>query len=483
MIMKWCRVFFSIVLITVLFTFPLAAQEGDSEEPVAESADEGTGGEGTEGEGTEEPDKSPEIDFGLTMGLGANTFNEDGEKITYQYISLLPELTIGKFGLGLDLTMNFRFTGGESNDQFVIREEDWVPDDASDFLPTYLPKFRYIRWAQKGDPLYILFGQINNGTLGNGFIMSGYSNTLLLPDTPIFGLTLDMDGKLFNFPYVGIETIVGNLAAFDVMGGRLFFRPLAWWDVPVLQNLELGTTVVGDRDPYYHVEDGDFDDDGEQDSGSVVVAGADFRLPILSLPVYSLATFGDIAFENEAAGGMFGIEGRFFEIIPYRGEIRILGENFIPVYFDATYDLFRPLKYEIFSGEESVPGYVGWLGQTGLSILDDKLGFLITLDGPFNPPEPENEDNFNNYPHLRAVFFMADGVIPGISFNLTYDKKYLREFDDLIDPEGAFVGATLGLRAGPAVISLIYQLRYNPNIEGDNKWETTSGIQTSISLF
>ena len=234
---------------------------------------------------------APGADFGLDLGLGAATFNEvtgEGttEQITYQSLSLSPDLAIGNFGIGLDVTIHYRFTAGTGN-EFEIRSADWVPKEAGvSFLELYLPMFKYVRWGMRGDPLYVKLGSIDDATLGNGFIMGNYANTHFLPEKRIFGLSFDLDGKLFNFPYVGMQSFVGNLATFDVIGGRIFFRPLLMLQVPILKNLEVGTTLVADRNPFAFIETTDVAD-------PITVWGADFRLPILSNAIISMMGFGD----------------------------------------------------------------------------------------------------------------------------------------------------------------------------------------------
>ncbi|MEE8440578.1 MAG: hypothetical protein V3S41_02560, partial [Spirochaetia bacterium] len=165
-----------------------------------------------------------DLDFGLGISIGAQSFpnpdftgtgTEPGT-ITYQSVGMSPDLAFGKFGIGLDVTLNYRFTGGVDGTDFEIRREDWIPDADTSFLELYLPKLQYIRWGLKGDPLFVKLGSIDDGMLGNGFIIGGYTNTQYLPERRIFGMGLDVDGQLFNFPYVGLETFAGNLAAFDV---------------------------------------------------------------------------------------------------------------------------------------------------------------------------------------------------------------------------------------------------------------------------
>ena len=75
---------------------------------------------------------------------------------------------------------------------------------------------------------------------------------------------------------------------------------------------------------------------------------------------------------------------------------------------------------------------------------------------------------------------------PGVFLGASYDKYFINYptfFPDLIDPLGAVVGAEIGVKTGPASISLVYSLTYNPALEGDDKWEVSSGLQSSLSFF
>ena len=179
------------------------------------------------------------LDFALGLGLGVESFGDE----TWQKISLTPDLAFGKFGIGVEVTFHYRF----ENSDLTILEDDWVPDPFTfqETMSLYLAKFRYVRYGLKGDPLFVKLGSIEDGTLGNGFIMGNYANTLFMPERRVFGLSLDVDGQLFGFPYVGLETHVGDLSAFDVMGARLFVRPLIGTQAPIVRNLQIGGNLCG----------------------------------------------------------------------------------------------------------------------------------------------------------------------------------------------------------------------------------------------
>lgn len=422
------------------------------------------------------------FNFGLDMELGAETFNDGEGPVAYQKLSLNPDISFGKVGIGMAVTLHYRFTDAG----LVVRSQDWIPHyngNNKTFLDIYLPLFRYIRYGHKGNPLYAKIGAIDDGTLGNGFLMGGYANTNFLPERRIVGLALDLDGSLFNFPYLGIETFTGNLAKFDVFGTRLYARPLLSLKLPVFKNLQTGTTFVMDRNPNAL---GTFaNSDATPDP--VYMYGVDFKQPVLNSDIFSLAVYGDVDFQpasgsktKTSSGALLGFGGKLIGFMNYGLNALFLGDNYVPFYFDSVYDLYRQDKYEIYTGNVTVPGYAGWLASLGFSFLDDKLSFNTSLDGAFKSDPSED----STFPHLKATFTIGEGIIPGIFFDASYDKRYIKAFSDLISPENAVIGADINYKTGPAVITLGYDLRYIANPEpGKPNWQTTAKLSTSISLF
>lgn len=427
--------------------------------------------------------------FGMAVAFGVNTFENEntGEIETYQLLAIRPELVLGPFGIGLDLAINYRFTGG-NGDEFEVREEDWVPDSDTTFLELYLPKFRYIRYNEKGDPLFVRFGSFSDSTLGNGFIVNRYSNELYLPERRIFGANLDVDGQLFDFPFLGIETMVGNVAVWDVLAARLYTRPLAATGIPIVNSLQIGSTLAVDRDPFYHLKkdpaspySDDYEDGPQLDAPDDTVSmwGVDMRLPLLSSEIISLATFADLVNQNGNYGGMVGAGGRLVGFLLYGAQIRALEDNFIPSYFDTTYDVRRAERF--FTYEEDIPlsGGVGWLGRLGFSMLGDGIIFDTTLSGPFDPGAD------SGYPELQTSLIVAEGIVPGftgLSLEGYYNKFDLRSWDDLVSAEDALIGARVNVRSGPAIITLRYDVVYDPFADGNDKWTVSSGLESSISF-
>jgi hypothetical protein len=108
----------------------------------------------------------------------------------------------------------------------------------------------------------------------------------------------------------------------------------------------------------------------------------------------------------------------------------------------------------------------------------------VSIDGPFAaaPANPTTEQALLSYPHLRGILSLAEGVVPGITFDFSYDKKAIATLADVIDPQNAAIQAQVNFKSGPAVISFVYKIVYDPT-QSPNQWNVTSGLQSSISLF
>jgi hypothetical protein len=418
------------------------------------------------------------FDFQAGISLGTDVLiAADGSSETWNSLGFQPDLSIGPFGIGFDFTVHFHLMPDTST-AVEIFPGDWLPDyenSGRNFFDLYLPKIMYVRYGHRGDPLYVKLGSIEDLTLGNGFIVGEYANTRFLPGKRLFGLDIGLDGTLFDFPFVGIELLTGNLARFDVLGGRLFVRPLVTTGLPILENLQVGATVAVDRDPGLYTENA---------RDPVAVYGADLLLPILTGKAFPLAAFSEVAFEpNSRKGFMIGAGGRLVSIITYGAQIRLLGAGFTPVYFDANYDLFRDGKAALMAIEPTGDAFAGWLAKAGASLFDDKLYFDVSVDGPFASAPAVASANSAEYPHLRGVAGMAEGILGGFFVSGSYDKYFLGKdngfFSDLVDPENAVITAAFNYKTGAAVFTLLYSLSYNPNTDN---YDITSSLQSSIKF-
>ncbi len=439
------------ILIAILFALPLFAQDAGLL-----------------------PDSSSGFQAGINLGSDVLPTGTGGALESWTHLGFTPDFAIGKFGIGLDLSIRFQLYSS-STQPFRIYEGDWIPPAGKTVFDLYLPKILYVRYGLRGiDPLYVKLGSIKDFTLGNGFVVGDYSNMRFLPETRMFGAQLGIDGSLFGFPYAGVELLTGNLARFDVMGGRFYLRPLAGTGIPILKAMQLGVTGVVDIDPYlYNMPDG-------APAGSpVMVLGGDVTAPLISGSIFSLTAHVDGAYEpNTSMGFSTGVGGRLIGVFTYDAGLRFLQKGFIPTYFDENYDIYRANRYIVM--KTVVPGdfVPGWLAGLGTSLFKDKLFFKVTLDGPFSPIPATSTDLQADYPHGKAVLGLGEGVIPNISFRASYEKYFIGRkttfMADLVDPTDAMVGLAVSYRIGAAVLTLQYDAVWNP---------TTSAFDIHSSLF
>jgi hypothetical protein len=302
---------------------------------------------------------------GLGMGMEFGSLTIDG--IDYNTIRLQPDINLGFFGVGLDL--NFEFDGDGN-----FRMTEWNSWQA------IVSKIQYLRFGQKSDSFYLKVGSISDFVLGNGMIVNGYNNALNEPAMRKLGLAWNMD-----FKYIGFQTMVGNLLALDVLGGRAYARPFVDLKIPFIDKVEFGATIAVDRDPQNPAPSAstpyDFLINPTNICTNVVVWGADITAPLLDIGIFSLKTYLDFAaIAGKGMGEVLGVSGRIISFIPYKLEINNLQKQFVPGYFDVFYDIDRSTKYDSLDSYSN--SVFGGLFQSGVSLFNDMMSFLVTINMP-----------------------------------------------------------------------------------------------------
>lgn len=412
---------------------------------------------------------------GLNLGSDLLPNPDTGVLESWSKLGFQPDLAIGKFGVGLDLTFRFKLYPDGST-PFVLYTPDWIPTGDKTIFDLYLPKIMYVRYGLRGeDPLYAKLGSISDFTLGNGLIVSNYANTRFLPETRLFGLQAGLDGALFGVPYIGAEALTGNLAKLDVIGGRVFLRPLAFLGSNVLGKLQIGATAVVDMDPYLYTATPGI---GEM----IYVYGADVTIPVLTGSAFSLSVFTEGAMEmNGAMGAVGGIGGKLLGFMDYGAQIRYLQAGFIPTYFDGNYDLYRSERYEYIDTTVAGDFTPGWLASLGFNLFNQKLAFSALLDGPFALIPASASDDVTAYPHLKGKLVLKEGIIGGLSAEAGYEKYFIGRqapfFEDLIDPTDAVIGFTVNYKTGATLLTLAYTYRWDPTL---NDFDVSSSLSATV---
>jgi len=175
-----------------------------------------------------------------TISIGSTTV--DGKQ--WQRIAFRPEIPFGNFAVALDFEL---FVTSEGN----VSSRGWKFGNGTEFANSVYRKIYYVRYGTEGDPLYARIGALDDVTLGYGFVMNGYRNTLDYPGTKNLGMNFEVrrasglviEGMMNNF----LDISTGGPVVGVRVGRRLTDR------------LEVGGSLVVDFDQYGGLADSDGD--------------------------------------------------------------------------------------------------------------------------------------------------------------------------------------------------------------------------------
>lgn len=411
--------------------------------------------------------------FNMAGSFGSVTLTDKktGKQKVYSRLSLMPEIVIGKIGVGLDL--NFYFD--EDN---RLRKEDW---DSWDDIPK---KIVYVRYGQKRDPLYVFLGGFRAVSIGHGLIMNRYSNMLEFPDVRKLGFELDIDRGKWGF-----ESVITDLNRVDVFGARPYLRPFRLLGInpPVINKLAVGFTSVVDRNPNSDKSVGAFGKDDDW----VSVSGLDLDLPVLEKKAFSMLAFADIArlslgkaydvgvTTQPKSGGMgyaFGFTGNLLVLFNYRLEYRAVENNFVAGYFDTYYDRDRDTKAWSISPKRK-PFKKGPYAELTLNLMN-KINFILCY-------EDYNLDPADYYPAIHSEFVVDPALLFNkYSFSFAFDKRNVR-FKRLFKlDENTLVTTQVGYQLGGNVSLIVTNKKtfaYDP-VEKKYKSVTRTNIETKLQF-
>jgi len=408
----------------------------------AQTSQEG-GEESTQGAG-----EKPKLGFNMNMGIGLSNYEDVNEnQIAFQKFSFLPEFTYGKWGLGLNFT--FEFDG-----DFHLRDlnDDGKADTWTTFTD-YLYKIYYVRYGHKGEPIYGRVGAFDSYTLGHGLLMEGLSNTLFYPQILQLGLNLDIDGRVFGFPYIGFESVVDDVLDWDIIGLRVYARPLTNLPTPIINELKVGASVVIDVDPQEIPLSDEYGPPKDNPaSDTVSTYGLDTELPIFDRGDMSLVTYADWAkIRGKGSGSIIGSTYQY-NWLKLIAQLRFLGKEFVVSYFDPYYEMDRAVKYGRL--DTITDFYMGYLIGTDLSLFNF-LSFYFWWDDGFN-----DEDG----PRIRTGIITAENAIPKIEASATYDKKDIDDFGDFFSLSDSLFQLRVAYKVTKFVsIVFIQQRTYTPS--------------------
>ncbi len=357
----------------------------------------------------------------------------------YYLFNLTPELSFGNLGIGLDLNIRV----GEDG---KIRKEDF--NEVYD----YLRILRYVRWGHKKDPLYARAGALDYARLGHGSIMYMYRNSPNYEQRKI-GVEFDVDGERYGF-----ESVYSDVAGAGVLGLRPYFRPLkgtSVGNVPILGGLEVGATYAVD-----------FHERAKPDRSPLAIFGVDIGFPLLSLSSLRSTLYSDYAkIVDYGNGATVGIDLNFSGLglitLNAKYERRFMGDQFLPSYFDAFYEMeryvpntdpgFDPYNVPKVQRLKASGKSEGYYGELWISIL----GTFNAIGGYYSPVGIDNAGIF----HLELE---TGNAIPGILLMGGYDKKNVGSVFKV--DNNSLLYAQVGYKPLPyLIVSVVYQWTFIEN--------------------
>jgi hypothetical protein len=399
----------------------------------------------------------------LYGGVGYARINDQN----FMSISARPEVAFGKIGIGLNINLLFNAETGE------IRKEDW--DSGYD----YFRLLRYIRYGHKWDPVYARVGTLDAARLGHGFILNYYTNEASY-DMRKIGLAFDLDMGRFGF-----ETVTSNLGRAEIIGGRLYYRPLRdYVKIPIVENIALGGTFVRDFDP----------DVWKNSNDGVSEYGVDVELPIIKTTIFNTMVYYDWAqlygYETSKGesrtfgnGSAFGLTVNFTNLgglldLSAKVERRLMGKEFMASFFDPFYELAR---YQVENGQgvrksdllplitEKTKGIFG-------ELYGSMMGNKVRLLGMFT--------RLDDHPKSGVLHIGADApdAIPTVAAHAIYDKIGIETLGDVFSLDNrSIMRVGLGYKIKPYLIMYVdYIWTFAEKTPGSKEYETQKRIEPKL---
>jgi hypothetical protein len=418
----------------------------------------------------------PRQDEGVFSG-GVGLTWIDGKP--YYRIGFRPEVSFDNFGVGLDLNLDFDSDGNFRRENF---------NEFSD----YLSVIRYVRYGIKNDPVFFKLGALDYYSIGHGTIMHQYNNSPTF-DARKIGLIADID-----FGQFGFESIYSAFGEDGIIGFRGYVRPLQFTsasEIPIISMLEVGATFVSDFNENAGVISGNYNivDNHFQvldDKGAINAIGIDLGLPLISSGAADLVLYLDynkiINFGSGVAAGIkLDLNGLGLFNLSAKLERRFNGDNYLPSYFNALYEVERfrlnnstgELKSKVQQLESATNNSDGFYGDLYVNALG-----MFDIFGAY-----QRLDEFPNSGILNLRTEVAPEDAPFVA-RAGYDKINIQDGNDLFKlDDRSFLFAEVGYKPVEyLLVSIVYNWTFTPVRDNDDNvinYEAQKRIEPRISFI
>lgn len=422
-----------------------------------------------------------------TNSLGAyfGYTNIGGENVVG--FRLQPDLQIGKLGVGLDIPVQFSIT----NKKFRTEEfKDGVG---------LLRMIRFLSWGtKKQDDYYIKVGDLTGSFLGYGMLINNYSNSISVDKRKI-GVDLDFCfGKMW-----GIEVLYSdvNVKSLNLIGIRPYIRPLGLTGIPIIKTFDIGVQYVTDRDRTGRMLAGDASSNHNTFIGSAGVnaEAIDMGVTLLNMPMIRIQAFTSAARLEKSTSQFFldslqrmsssGATSEFRDdVTNYKAgygvstgldlKFKFLGNilrldaraerlwytnNFIPHFFDVSYEMNKDARIMQAVTAKKMQGYYAELGLMVLSKIMVSGGLLMPDDmGPNNPA-------------LLRLVLDGSKISKAILLEGQYVKGGLTSFNDVITLDER---SLVSVRAGYKLMNM-----FCVGVDYNWTWANVGGKFSPISYW
>lgn len=406
--------------------------------------------------------------------LGGLSFTQIGDE-NFVGLVLAPEFAFNKVGVGLNIPILY---GLESNE---VRTE--IFEDGAGVARL----IRYIRYGrQKRDPFYIRVGELQGIMMGFGGLINNYTNTTNYEKRKV--------GIHFDYNYDGLAGIEGMYSDIDpssrnLLGIRPYVRPLSKMPIPIARTLEIGASFVSDKDQTDLPTSVDsvsynyaFTRDGISgfglDMGITVL-----RIPFIQIDVFAnygnlnvesdtlrqaATSLGDSNFEN-GSGFSFGANFRMHFIADlFSTDVRIerlsYSKNYLPQFFDASYEFNKDLRLLSLANAEKMGGIYGSL--TGHIVKKIQLGGSLLIP-----------DDMEATP--AAVIRLnadLDKFMEKYSINASYIKSNLGDLGDAFKLDERSLAKVRFTYQMNKILALGVEYYYFWELIGENQYEASKFV-------